>query len=482
MEAIPALLHISVFLFLTGLVISLVNIHHTVGYVVLAACVACAAVYAAITVLPAIYHDSPYTSPFSAPVWYVSRKTSLVLFRTVDHIADFVKKHRGLGETHSTLPLSGKALPGKAHPFRKMTMDAYDAAMNSDKGMIARALGWTLDKMDEEGELVKFAAGIPGFSYSTEVKDAVSILEEVPKCSESHSGLYRHITNLLIRSARPGLLPDSKLLPESVRNERITICLEALYFLPDAIKNILRHAADKKDNKTVTNALSPILQSVESWRVAKRLSKSNYGVHPDVTIAAQCVSAVLASQSPDEQTESIVLQLLKIKIEEYRDDYMSQPHNLRLRNLNRFVEKTALKYIEKDPEKYSIVVSAVCLAKKELNFEDAWLKLREKCKTLLATIASLMTGSSSENARRNAIELYSELTKSLHDQDSSAQSAQAGPSSAPPPDDDDDDDDNNAERATSSQRRPFALLKHPSCNILVTQILRWSLPRQIATL
>ncbi len=35
-EAIPALLHVSVFLFLTGLVISLFNIHHTVAYVVLA--------------------------------------------------------------------------------------------------------------------------------------------------------------------------------------------------------------------------------------------------------------------------------------------------------------------------------------------------------------------------------------------------------------------------------------------------------------
>ncbi|KAI0292178.1 hypothetical protein BC826DRAFT_882965, partial [Russula brevipes] len=64
-EAIPALLHVSVFLFLAGLVISLFNIHHTLAYVILTATSACAVVYAIITVMPAIYHDSPYTSPLS---------------------------------------------------------------------------------------------------------------------------------------------------------------------------------------------------------------------------------------------------------------------------------------------------------------------------------------------------------------------------------------------------------------------------------
>jgi len=165
--------------------------------------------------------------------------------KVVDHIADFAKKHTSMGQRSAVLPQSGKELAGnelrlKERLSRDMTRAANYVALRSDKGLIARALGWTLDKMDEEGELVQFAAGIPGISRSTEVKDTVSILEEAPKYSESHSGLYRHITNLLIRSAKPGLLPDSKLLPESVRKERIKICLEALYPLPGAIKNVLR--------------------------------------------------------------------------------------------------------------------------------------------------------------------------------------------------------------------------------------------------
>ena len=62
-EALPALLHISVFLFLAGLVISLFTIHHTVAYITLSATVACILFYAAITVMPIVYHDSPYMSP-----------------------------------------------------------------------------------------------------------------------------------------------------------------------------------------------------------------------------------------------------------------------------------------------------------------------------------------------------------------------------------------------------------------------------------
>jgi hypothetical protein len=88
-EAIPALLHVSVFLFLTGLVISLFTIHHTVAYVVLAATAICFLVYTAITVMPVIYYDSPYTSPFSASAWYIRRKTALAVLNTVDRVVDF---------------------------------------------------------------------------------------------------------------------------------------------------------------------------------------------------------------------------------------------------------------------------------------------------------------------------------------------------------------------------------------------------------
>jgi hypothetical protein len=88
-EAIPALLHISVFLFLAGP--RHVPLHHSphrfVLYVNLSATLVYSLVYAAIMV-PIVYHDGPYTSPISAPASYISRKL-LVVFNTVNNVMDF---------------------------------------------------------------------------------------------------------------------------------------------------------------------------------------------------------------------------------------------------------------------------------------------------------------------------------------------------------------------------------------------------------
>jgi hypothetical protein len=428
-EAIPALIHVSVFLFLAGLVISTFNIHHTVAYVVLAASIACMVVYAAITLMPAVHHNSPYTSPFSAPVWYISRKTALVLFKAADHIAELVRKYTGFDQKHPPLPLSNGVPPRKPSPFgarlsRDMTSAAYDVALTSDKGMIARALGWTLDKMDEEGEVVEFAAGIPGFLHSIGVKDAMSVLEEAPKCSTLHRSLYRDITSLLIRSAKPGLLPDSKLLPEHVRQNRVKVCLEALYFLPHAIEKLLRRMEDRSEDKKVIGPLAPVFQSVRSWLIAERLSKASSRIHPDVTIAARCMAAVLARQMPNEQTGPIVMRQLKIADPDTLDRLASLGDNLLLKNLNNLLEHTALEYIGMDPEKFPIVISAAHLVMKMLRIPMAEEGLRGEYVTLLARIESFATGSSSsENARMNAEELLSAL-RGYPD-------AQAG-SSAPP--------------------------------------------------
>jgi hypothetical protein len=339
------------------------------------------------------------------------------LLKTVDCIADFVKKHTSLGKTSPVLPLSDQEQAGnvprlKERLSRDMTRVANYVALKSDKGLIARALGWTLDRLDEEGELAQFAAGIPGFSHSTEVKDTVSILEEAPKHSTLHRSLYRHITTLLIRSGRPGLLLDSKLLPESVRQERMKICLEALYFLPHAIEKLLARAADQLNNKKVIVSLGPVLQFVESWKIAERLSRPSNRIHQDVTIAAQCVAAVLAAQMPTEETGDIVMQQLKIESHDTLYRYAKPGDSLLLRDLNNLLENTALEYIEMDPEKFPIVLSAARLVVKMLRVAKAELVLRDEYEILLARIGSHTTVSSSENARVNATKLLSMLPRS----------------------------------------------------------------------
>jgi hypothetical protein len=363
-EAIPALLHISVFLFLAGLIISLFTIHHTVAYIVLATTVVCTLVYTAITVMPAIYHDSPYTSPFSAPAWYISQRMALAVFITVDRVAGFLGKYLSLiysGKGWMTPLLCKKVSSCRKLLSRDMTEAAHAAAARADSQRDAQALGWTLDQLDEEGELVKFAAGIPGFSLSTEVENPVAILEKAPHSSNLHCDLSRHITLMLIRASKPGLLRGSKLLPGPVREQRMTVCLTALYYLPHAIEKVLKRAA-LYPSREVVAGFSPILQSAESWRIAEGLSKPKRRIDLAVTIGAQCVAAVIASQPPDKQMQPILMQHLNIEDPHIFSRYLEPFDSILLKNLNQFLKNTALKFIER--EDFNIILWTLRLIKR----------------------------------------------------------------------------------------------------------------------
>ncbi|KAI0301523.1 hypothetical protein B0F90DRAFT_1595567, partial [Multifurca ochricompacta] len=62
-EALPTLLHVSLFLFFGGLLMFLFNINHTVFSAVAWWVGICAAVYIWVTFMPIFRHDSPYYAP-----------------------------------------------------------------------------------------------------------------------------------------------------------------------------------------------------------------------------------------------------------------------------------------------------------------------------------------------------------------------------------------------------------------------------------
>ncbi|KAH9983037.1 hypothetical protein BJV74DRAFT_718542, partial [Russula compacta] len=62
-EALPTLLHLSLFLFFAGLLIFLFNVHQTVFSAVAWWIGLCVAIYACITFMPIFRHDSPYYAP-----------------------------------------------------------------------------------------------------------------------------------------------------------------------------------------------------------------------------------------------------------------------------------------------------------------------------------------------------------------------------------------------------------------------------------
>ena len=78
-DAVPGLVHFSLFLFLSGLADSLLNAYTTVGKSTLFVIVLCATLYIIITVAPVINPQSPYRTPYSPLVWYIARRLKVQL-------------------------------------------------------------------------------------------------------------------------------------------------------------------------------------------------------------------------------------------------------------------------------------------------------------------------------------------------------------------------------------------------------------------
>ncbi|KAI0301534.1 hypothetical protein B0F90DRAFT_1628611 [Multifurca ochricompacta] len=205
-EALPTMLHLSLFLFFAGLIIFLFNVNHTVFTVVSCWVGFCTGIYGCIALMPLFRIDSPYYAPLSSTTWYLFTGISFLLFRILLWPAhycighDTVERFRKLKEHYRRLFLNG------------MGKTAEETALKLGSEFDGRALMWTFESLDEDHELEQFFAGIPGFFRSTVVKkpeDAFTTTE-VKKMSDTLVGLMRRTWS-------------SSLIHESVKRRRIVI-------------------------------------------------------------------------------------------------------------------------------------------------------------------------------------------------------------------------------------------------------------------
>ncbi|KAJ7639939.1 hypothetical protein DFH06DRAFT_628719 [Mycena polygramma] len=137
-DLIPLLLHVSLMLFLAGLVAFLLPINHIIMGLIAAILAGFLAVYGILTVLPAISLDSPYRTPFSNLVWRLIHKLP-----------------------SSLLPRSTSS---SASPS---TMDdaMVEMALQPSEIRDQRALSWTLDSLTDNAEFLPFLESIPEALY-----------------------------------------------------------------------------------------------------------------------------------------------------------------------------------------------------------------------------------------------------------------------------------------------------------------------------
>jgi hypothetical protein len=200
-EALPALVHLSLFLFFAGLVVYLFNTNHTAFTAVICWVALLSAVYGFITFMPFIWIDSPYYSPLTPPAWFLFTGVLYIALgipcRMMSHfdvprrIWEWVKLQ--LQRTHLGIWEEAKKAISK-HP------NDFDFSI----------FAWTL-ALDEGDEQEKVFKSIPGFFKSDEVKLSLH-------CDHAQMRVEMAIRHVLRNTL------SSSSLHESVKMRRLAAC------------------------------------------------------------------------------------------------------------------------------------------------------------------------------------------------------------------------------------------------------------------
>ena len=92
-DAVPSLLHLSLFLFFVGLVDTTLNINTTIGLSTTVPIGMCGLLYIFTTLAPIIYPSSPYQNSFSRFIWYVIQKSRGRRFKDRDGESKIGRAH-----------------------------------------------------------------------------------------------------------------------------------------------------------------------------------------------------------------------------------------------------------------------------------------------------------------------------------------------------------------------------------------------------
>ncbi len=210
-EALPTLLHLSLFLFFASLLIFLFNINHTVFSVVTWWVGLCAATYVGVTFMPLFWRDSPYYAPLSLPAWFLVSGTLYIIFMLVGKL---VGKCFGF-RIHYCLKLYSFKFRFRSWLLLGMGGAAEDATLKQSLKIDGHLFQWMVASLDEDHELEQFFAGIPGFFESTVIKDPRNAF----RTGWTLLGTLLELVNQTLSSCT---------LPNLVKWQRIAVCRKAM--------------------------------------------------------------------------------------------------------------------------------------------------------------------------------------------------------------------------------------------------------------
>ena len=222
-ESIPTVLHVAVVLFILGLIQFLFSVNLIVARAVLGIFLLLVSLYFGMTILPNIWVECPYRTPFSMLIRYAviwpMKLISVILFKiclaTSGGSLLRMWSLVGLRRLRAIIPEYNLAV--------SRDEKAQDLSSKASKRRIYRELRWTLDSLTTDSELEPFVAGLPTIlSISADQSGSQAVSDAMIAILLKYYGLAYRIARLLHTCIPPTILSDDS------RIKRATICLQAI--------------------------------------------------------------------------------------------------------------------------------------------------------------------------------------------------------------------------------------------------------------
>ena len=227
LQVLPTLLHLSLFLFLVGVVVFLYNVNDTIFDLVLPWACICAVLYVCITFMPIFRRDSPYFTPLSSSMWFIVNGITFIVLRAF---------RWSTGQCNRKAVEQLRELEGRFRHslFQGMQNIIDETAQSSPLRIDGRVFMRTFDSLDKDGDLELFFNGIHGFR-SSKVADHADPLLFLNR-SEKRK-LFEELLGFMDRTF------SSDFLSKDIKNRRAMICTRAIN--PAEIPGAFRWILDK---------------------------------------------------------------------------------------------------------------------------------------------------------------------------------------------------------------------------------------------
>ena len=281
-DAVPTLLHLSVFLFFAGLLILLKNINLAVFNSVVVWVVFCVGVYGYITFLPVIQPASPHYAPLASLAWQLYTD---IQYHVQDHVVKLRSRlcslfRRGPGQknNHNINDRRRRRL------LKRLEEKAEEKIMGNSLKLDAGILGSLLNDLGEDDTRERFFEAIPDF-YRSRVTDEFKKHLPLDFATKFRSSVNQFLDQTL----------SSDSLSELIRSRRLLTCLKATY-------NVLGGRASRSITYEIIRSenWSEVPPSVRTGHILRRWRNSN---KPWISIIGRCIIArVIAGEGKHDDT------------------------------------------------------------------------------------------------------------------------------------------------------------------------------------